>query len=129
MSTLPRMMVPMEIMEFADAARWESWLAEHHETADVWMKIAKKGSDRRTVTIDEALDVALCYGWIDSHRRACDADYYLQRYSPRRRHSPWSHLNATKVAALTAAGRMRQPGLAAVRKAKETGRWPTPAMP
>ena len=119
----------MEIMEFVDAAQWESWLAEHHETADVWMKIAKKGSDRRTVTIGEALDVALCHGWIDSHRKACDADYYLQRYSPRRRHSPWSRLNTEKVAALTAAGRMREPGLAEVRRAKETGRLPHPNGP
>jgi uncharacterized protein YdeI (YjbR/CyaY-like superfamily) len=127
MSTLRRMMVSMEIMEFADAAQWESWLASHHETADVWMKIAKKGSSHRTITIGEALDVALCYGWIDSHRKACDDDYYLQRYSPRRRHSPWSRLNTEKVAALTAAGRMREPGLAEVRKAKETGRWPVTA--
>jgi len=127
MSTLSRTMVSMEIMEFADAAHWESWLAEHHETAEVWMKIAKKGSSHRTVTIGEALDVALCYGWIDSHRKACDDDYYLQRYSPRRRHSPWSRLNTEKVAALTATGRMREPGLAEVRRAKETGRWPISA--
>ncbi len=127
MSTLPRMMVPMEIMEFTDAAHWESWLASHHETTDVWMKIAKKGSSHTTVTIGEALDVALCYGWIDSHRKSCDEDYYLQRYSPRRRHSPWSVLNTRKVAALVAAGRMREQGLAEVRRAKESGRWPVTA--
>ena len=114
---------------FSDAAEWEAWLAEHHDQrSDVWLKIAKKGSGHTSVTLTEALDVALCYGWIDSNRRPCDAEYYLQRYSPRRAKSPWSRINVGKVAALVAAGRMREPGLAAVRAAKADGRWDaTPA--
>lgn len=109
-----------------DAGAWKDWLAEHHETArDVWLLIAKKNSHATTVTIDEALDEALCHGWIDSHRRAFDSDYYLQRYSPRTRHSPWSSINVAKAEALTAAGRMRPAGHAAIETAKTTGRWPT----
>ncbi|MFD0205206.1 MULTISPECIES: YdeI/OmpD-associated family protein [Saccharothrix] len=103
-------------LAFADAAEWESWLAEHHGSAtEVWIRIAKKGSGRTSVTITEALDVALCYGWIDSHRKALDENWYLQRYSPRRPTSSWSRINVGKVEALIAAGRMREPGLAAFR--------------
>ncbi|WP_158848728.1 YdeI/OmpD-associated family protein [Saccharothrix deserti] len=113
-----------EIIAFADAAEWESWLAEHHEVAaGVWVKIAKKGSGRTSVTITEALDIALCHGWIDSQRKGLDENYYLQRYSPRRSGSSWSRVNVEKVEALVAAGRMREPGLAAVRAAKADGRW------
>ncbi|MGW5264662.1 YdeI/OmpD-associated family protein [Microbispora sp. NPDC004025] len=108
-----------------DAAAWRAWLAEHHESArDVWLMIARKNGGATTVTLDEALDEALCHGWIDSHRRAFDGDYYLQRYSPRTRRSPWSRVNAAKAEALTAAGRMRPAGHAAIRAAKTAGRWP-----
>ncbi|YCK32685.1 YdeI/OmpD-associated family protein [Actinomadura sp. ATCC 39365] len=108
-----------------DAAAWKSWLTEHHATAtDVWLLIAKKNSAATTVTLDQALDEALCHGWIDSHRRAFDRDYYLQRYSPRTRRSPWSGINVAKAEALTAAGRMRPAGHAAIEAAKSTGRWP-----
>ncbi|RFU41940.1 hypothetical protein DZF91_09160 [Actinomadura logoneensis] len=110
----------------ADVAAWRAWLAEHHDTArDVWLMIAKKNSRAATVTLDEALDEALCHGWIDSHRRAYDGDYYLQRYSPRTRRSPWSRINVAKAEALTSAGRMRPAGRAAVESAKTDGRWPT----
>lgn len=113
-----------DIIAFADAAQWEAWLADHHEReAGVWVKIAKKGSRKTSVTITEALDVALCYGWIDSHRRSCDEDHYLQKYSPRRPTSSWSQVNVDKVEALIAAGRMREPGLAAILAAKADGRW------
>jgi uncharacterized protein YdeI (YjbR/CyaY-like superfamily) len=113
-----------EIIAFAHAAQWESWLADHHERENgVWLKIAKKGSGKTSVTIAEALDVALCYGWIDSQRRAYDADHYVQRYSPRRPGSAWSQVNVDKVEALMAAGRMREPGLAAIRAAQADGRW------
>lgn len=118
---------------FADEAGWQAWLAENHgETSEVWLLIAKKNSAQQSVTIDEALDVALCYGWIDSHRRRYDEDFYLQRYSPRRPQSNWSELNMRRVTRLTEAGRMRQPGLAQVTAAKKDGRWPsaeTPASP
>jgi uncharacterized protein YdeI (YjbR/CyaY-like superfamily) len=109
----------------ADAAEWESWLAAHHDDSPggVWLLIAKRGSRRPSVTIGEALDVALCYGWIDSQRRRHDADFYLQRYSPRRARSPWSRLNVERVEALAAAGRMREPGRAEVAAARADGRW------
>ncbi|MFE3447656.1 YdeI family protein [Nonomuraea sp. NPDC059194] len=109
---------------FADAAEWESWLAEHHEEeGGAWLKIAKKGSSFSSVTIRQALEVALCYGWIDSQRKSFDEDFYLQRYSRRRKGSPWSRVNVELVEALTAAGRMRPPGLAEVAAAQADGRW------
>ncbi|GAA0818945.1 YdeI family protein [Streptosporangium amethystogenes subsp. fukuiense] len=112
------------MMHFADAARWESWLAEHHESeGGVWLKIARKGSAEALITIGQALQVALCYGWIDSHRKSYDEHCFLQRYSRRRKGSPWSRVNVEHVEALTAAGRMRPPGLAEVAAAQADGRW------
>ncbi|MFG2089537.1 MULTISPECIES: YdeI family protein [unclassified Spirillospora] len=112
------------MMHFADAAQWEAWLAANHDgEGGAWLKIAKKGADATSVTIAEALDVALCYGWIDSRRKSCDETFYLQRYSRRRKGSPWSRVNVEKVEALTAAGRMRPPGLAEVAAARADGRW------
>lgn len=112
------------VVAFADAARWESWLADHHgRETGVWAKIAKKGSGEASVTPAEALDAALCYGWIDSQRKAYDGGHYLQRYSPRRPNSSWSQLNVEKAEALVAAGRMREPGLVAILVAKADGRW------
>ncbi|MFB4320360.1 YdeI family protein [Actinomadura sp. 21ATH] len=112
------------MMLFEDAVAWEAWLAEHHDTeGGVWLKIAKKNSAATSITIGEALEVALCYGWIDSQRKAHDADHYLQRYSRRRKGSPWSRENVERVEALTAAGRMRPPGLAEVAAARADGRW------
>jgi uncharacterized protein YdeI (YjbR/CyaY-like superfamily) len=113
-----------EVLACTDVTQWESWLADHHEqSSGIWLLIAKKGSDKASVTISDALDVALCYGWIDSQRKGYDANYYLQRYSPRRPKSPWSKLNAKRVEALIDAGRMRAPGLAEVAAAKADGRW------
>ncbi|MFC8528425.1 YdeI family protein [Nocardia sp. NPDC057227] len=114
----------MEIIECADAAEWDRWLAANHERAgEVWVRIAKKGAARTSVTLTEALDGALCVGWIDSHRRAVDAEHYLQRYSPRRARSPWSAVNVAKAEALIAAGRMRAAGHAAIEAARADGRW------
>ena len=111
---------------FRDAAAWERWLAAHHDQpGGVWLKIAKKGSSLVTVTLADALDVALCYGWIDSHRRAGDAEHYRQRYSRRQARSPWSRINVAKAEALIAAGRMQPPGLAALDAARADGRVPT----
>ncbi|MEU6998952.1 YdeI/OmpD-associated family protein [Nonomuraea sp. NPDC046570] len=109
---------------FEDAAEWEGWLADHWEThTSAWLKIAKKGAGRVSVTSSDALDVALCYGWIDGQRKSCDAAYFLQRYSRRRPKSSWSKVNVGKVEALVAAGRMRGPGLAEVEAAQADGRW------
>ncbi|MDL4775561.1 YdeI/OmpD-associated family protein [Actinomadura xylanilytica] len=111
------------VLVFEDASQWESWLADHHDRAEIWLKLAKKNSGRTTVTRAQALDVALCYGWIDSHSRSCDETYSLQRYSPRRAKSPWSKINVDKAEMLIAAGRMRPSGLAAITAAKADGRW------
>jgi uncharacterized protein YdeI (YjbR/CyaY-like superfamily) len=111
-------------MHFAEAAEWESWLAEHHEDeGGAWLKIAKKGAGVTSLTIREALDGALCFGWIDSQRKRLDEHWYLQRYSRRRKGSPWSRVNVERVEELTAAGRMRAPGLAQVAAARQDGRW------
>lgn len=114
----------VEVIAFLDAEAFESWLAEHctrHE--GVWIKVAKKKSGIPTVTDDELVDIGLCYGWISGQRRSFDEQYYLQKYVPRRPNSLWSQVNVDKVAMLTAAGRMREPGLAEVRRAQEDGRW------
>ena len=106
------------------AAEWEEWLEANHDASEgAWLKIAKKGSGIPSVTIAEALDLCLCFGWIDSRREALDDDHYLQRYTPRRPRSNWSRINVEKVAELTAAGRMRPAGLAEVERAKADGRW------
>lgn len=113
-------------LTFASAVEWEVWLEENHDSADaVWVKVAKKGSGIQSVTIEELLDGCLCFGWIDGIRRALDDDYYLQRYTPRRRSSNWSQRNADSVERLTRAGRMRPAGLAEVERAKADGRWPS----
>jgi uncharacterized protein YdeI (YjbR/CyaY-like superfamily) len=111
-------------LTLASAAEWEEWLGANHDSSEgVWLKIAKKGSGMVTVTIAEALDVCLCFGWIDSRREALDDAYYLQRYTPRRPRSNWSRINVERVAELSAAGRMRPAGLAEVERAKADGRW------
>jgi uncharacterized protein YdeI (YjbR/CyaY-like superfamily) len=109
---------------FTTPAEWDAWLAAHHaQSPGIWLLIAKKNAAKPLITIGEALDVALCYGWIDSQRKGFDAQSYLQRYSPRRAKSPWSRLNVDRVAALTQAGRMQAAGLAEVAAAKADGRW------
>uniref|UniRef100_A0AAU2K254 YdeI/OmpD-associated family protein n=1 Tax=Streptomyces sp. NBC_00049 TaxID=2903617 RepID=A0AAU2K254_9ACTN len=114
----------VQVIAFADAEAFEEWLAEHHPRREgVWIKVAKKKSGIATVTDDELVDIGLCYGWISGQRRSLDELYYLQKYVPRRPRSLWSQVNVNKVAALTAAGRMREPGLAEVRRAQEDGRW------
>jgi len=112
------------MLDFPDVAEWDSWLAAHHEVrAEEWLRIAKRNSGITSITPAEALDVALCYGWIDGQRKAYDEVSFLQRYSRRRPRSSWSKVNVAKVEALTAAGRMRPAGLAEVAAAKADGRW------
>jgi uncharacterized protein YdeI (YjbR/CyaY-like superfamily) len=115
----------LPVLPFASADEWEAWLEEHHDrAAGVWIKVAKKGSGIPSVTIAEALDVVLCFGWIDGQRLAFDEDWFLQRYTPRRARSNWSQINRDKVTALIAEGRMRPAGMRAVEAAKADGRWP-----
>jgi uncharacterized protein YdeI (YjbR/CyaY-like superfamily) len=113
-----------DILSCGSSTEWESWLAANWQRpTGVWLRIAKKGSGIAGITIDEALDGALCYGWIDGTRRRLDETYFLQWYSPRRPRSSWSKVNVARVEALVAAGRMRPPGLAEVEAAKADGRW------
>ncbi len=114
----------MAVIAFADADAFDRWLAENHTRAEgVWIRVAKKNSGIGSITEDELVDVGLCFGWISGQRRSQDERYYLQKYVPRRAKSLWSRVNVDKVEMLTAAGRMREPGLDEVRKAQQDGRW------
>lgn len=113
-----------EVLAFPSATDFEAWLDERHaDTPGVTLKIAKKASGIPTVTVDEALEIALCYGWIDGKRNALDDDWYLQRYTPRRARSRWSKRNCGIVTELIDSGRMRPAGRAEVERAKQDGRW------
>ncbi len=123
-TTLPSELNGIEIVAFADAAAWGAWLADNWERQEgVWIRMAKKASGIPSVTWSEAVDVALCWGWIDGQRKAFDASHSIQKFTPRRKRSLWSQINVGKVEALVAAGRMREPGLAEVERAKADGRW------
>ena len=114
----------LEIKAFRSPAAWEKWLAANHESAlGIWIKFAKKDSGIATVVYKEALDVALCYGWIDGQVKSIDATYYQQRFTPRRAKSKWSKINCGHVARLIDAGKMRPAGLKQVDLAKADGRW------
>jgi uncharacterized protein YdeI (YjbR/CyaY-like superfamily) len=109
---------------FASREAWETWLAEHHATSEgLWLKVSKKGSGTPSVSYAEALDVALCYGWIDGQKGRFDDDYYLQRFTPRRPRSKRSKINREKVTKLIEKGKMRPAGLREIEKAKADGRW------
>ena len=111
-------------MPFASPEAWERWLEQNHETSrGLWLKIAKKGSGIDSVTYAEALDAALCFGWIDGQKGAWDERFFLQRFTPRGGRSKWSQVNRDHVARLTAEGRMRPAGVAEVERAKADGRW------
>jgi uncharacterized protein YdeI (YjbR/CyaY-like superfamily) len=112
------------IKSFPTAAAFEEWLGAHHDTQpELWLKIHKKGSGLPSVSAAEALDVALCFGWIDSTRKSFDERSFLQRYSPRGARSIWSQINRESVARLIAAGRMTAHGQRHVDAAKADGRW------
>ncbi|MDX6743664.1 YdeI/OmpD-associated family protein [Actinocorallia sp. A-T 12471] len=114
----------LPVFAFATEAEFEAWLEQEHATSQgLWIKIAKKASGIASVTAPEALDHALCFGWIDGQRKGFDATYFLQKYTPRRPRSRWSKVNTGKIAELEAAGRMRPAGLAQVAAAKADGRW------
>ena len=109
---------------FATAKSWRTWLAKNHATAPgLWLQFAKKGSGVRSVTYAEAVEAALCYGWIDGHAKRLDETHYLQRFTPRKRDSIWSQINRQKALALIEQGEMQPAGLAAIEQAKANGRW------
>jgi uncharacterized protein YdeI (YjbR/CyaY-like superfamily) len=107
----------------ASQAEWEDWLERNHASAGVWIKMAKKASGIESVRHPEAVESALCFGWIDGRREALDERYFLQRFTPRRSRSNWSRINRETVERLIADARMRPPGLAEVERAKADGRW------
>ena len=119
------MAVELPELVVADAAAWREWLGEHFaDPAGVWLVLAKKGTTVPTcLTYDEALDEALCHGWIDGQVQRRDEGTYRQRFTPRRQRSPWSKRNIGIVERLTAEGRMRPSGLAEVERARSDGRW------
>jgi uncharacterized protein YdeI (YjbR/CyaY-like superfamily) len=114
----------LPVIAFASKTAFEEWLEGNHESTDgLWVKFAKKASGIETVVYAEAVEVALCFGWIDGLVNKLDADFYLQRFTPRRARSKWSQINRDKAEALIAAGAMRPTGLAEVERAKADGRW------
>jgi uncharacterized protein YdeI (YjbR/CyaY-like superfamily) len=115
---------PAKVHEFKDAQGFYKWLGKHHDgETEVWIKIHKVGSGLKSITPKEAIDVALCWGWIDAVRKAFDDTSYLQRYTPRGKQSIWSQINVANVARLIEEGRMTAHGLRQVDLAKADGRW------
>jgi uncharacterized protein YdeI (YjbR/CyaY-like superfamily) len=111
-------------LTFESKKKFADWLAKQYDKSEgVWMKLAKKATGIPSVTYAEALDVALCYGWIDGQRRSFDDIYFLQKFTPRRPKSIWSKINTEKVERLIASGEMKASGLKAVEAAKQDGRW------
>jgi uncharacterized protein YdeI (YjbR/CyaY-like superfamily) len=109
---------------FRDRQAWERWLRAHHATSDgAWLQLAKVGAGEPGLSYAEALEVALCWGWIDGQKKGLDAQSWLQRFTPRRARSLWSKINRAKAEALIADGRMQPAGLAEVERARRDGRW------
>ena len=112
------------VLPFESQAEWEAWLAENHTTSTgVWIKMAKKSSGIPSITHAEAIEGALCYGWIDGQRNTLDDLWFLQRFTPRRARSNWSKINRAKVEQLIEEGRMQPAGLREVERARADGRW------
>jgi len=115
---------PAKVREFPDAESFYAWLSDNHAgETEIWIKIHKVGSGLASITPKEAIDVVLCFGWIDAVRKSLDATSYLQRYTPRGKKSIWSKINIDNVARLVGAGRMTEHGLREVEAARADGRW------
>jgi uncharacterized protein YdeI (YjbR/CyaY-like superfamily) len=114
----------LPVLAFDSQASWEAWLAENQELSDgIWLKIAKKETGIPTVDYSDAVDSALCYGWIDGQKASFDEQYWLQKFTPRRPKSLWSKRNCERAEALIAQGRMQPAGLKQVEAARADGRW------
>lgn len=112
------------IMYFETPAKFEAWLKKNHAKIDgIWLAIAKKNGNAESVSYVEAVEIALCWGWIDGQKRKLDENHSLQRFTPRRPRGPWSQINVDRIAALTKAKRMQPSGIAVVERAKADGRW------
>jgi uncharacterized protein YdeI (YjbR/CyaY-like superfamily) len=119
---MPRDDLP--VLEFGAQEDWEAWLEEQHaRSPGVWVKIAKKGSRIRTVSYAQALDAAICFGWIDGQKDKLDDEHWLQRFTPRKPGSKWSKINTEKAAELIKSGQMRPAGQREVALAQADGRW------
>jgi uncharacterized protein YdeI (YjbR/CyaY-like superfamily) len=112
------------VLEFASAREWDEWLAENHKSAgEAWLRFAKKGTGKATISRADALRSALCYGWIDGQAASQDEIYWLQRFTPRTRRSKWSRINCDAAEELIRTGKMQPAGFAEVEAAKADGRW------
>jgi uncharacterized protein YdeI (YjbR/CyaY-like superfamily) len=108
----------------AAAAQWAAWLRKHHaKSAGVWLRIARKGADDTSVTYPEALELALCFGWIDALKKNDGPQHWVQRFTPRSKRSLWSKVNREKALALVELGRMQPAGLTEMQRAQADGRW------
>ena len=120
----PETLDGLPILSFADAKAFGDWLSEHHgDPTGGWLRMARKGTTETLITYAAALDVALCWGWIDGQKKSLDAQAFLQKFTPRRARSIWSDVNRTKVLALIESGAMQPPGLAEIERARADGRW------
>jgi uncharacterized protein YdeI (YjbR/CyaY-like superfamily) len=116
--------VELSVLPFESKKKWTDWLARQHgKSAGVWLKLAKKDSGLPSVTYEQALDVALCYGWIDGQKKSFDDKYWLQKFTPRGPKSIWSKINTEKAERLIASGEMKPAGLRAIEAAQRDGRW------
>ncbi|CAN5547508.1 YdeI/OmpD-associated family protein [soil metagenome] len=114
----------LPVVLFPSQEAWEAWLSQQGMVSEgLWVKLAKKGSGIDSVTYAEAVEVALCYGWIDGQARRFDDDYYLQRFTPRRARSKWSKINRDKAERLIESGAMKASGMSEVERARADGRW------
>lgn len=122
--------IQLPVIHFVDAKAFETWMAKQGPASQgLWVKFARKASGIASLTPREALDVALCHGWIDGQRLGADGDYFLNKYTPRRARSRWSQVNCARAMELIAEGRMAPRGLAEVERAKADGRWDAAAPP
>ena len=114
----------LPIHPFGQQKVWAAWLEENHNTSPgVWLQLAKKGVDMQSVSYDEAVEVALCFGWIDGQKQAHSKQYWLQKFTPRSNKSVWSKINKEKAIALIKEGKMKPAGLHEIERAKSDGRW------
>lgn len=114
----------LPVLIFYTPREFESWLKKNHDKSPgIWIRLSKKKSPVQTITYMEAVESALCYGWIDSQKKSCDDNFWLQRFTKRKPSSIWSMINREKSLALIESGRMQKPGLNAIEAAKENGKW------
>lgn len=124
MKTQAKSPTTLPILQFEGQKDWASWLTENHESSlGVWLQLAKKGSDVQSISYDEAIEVALCFGWIDGQKQAHSEQFWLQKFTRRSDKSVWSKINRDKALALIKTGKMKPAGLQEVERAKSDGRW------